>query len=37
MYAEYLGIKLPEEEDLLFIAKEGLAAELPADWTNSQV
>ena len=33
-YAEYLGIKLPEEEDLLFIAREGLLADLPGDWVN---
>ena len=33
-YAEFLGIKLPQEEDLLWIAEEGLCAELPDDWTN---
>ena len=31
-YAEYIGINLPEEEDLLYIAKEGLMANLPPDW-----
>lgn len=31
-YAEFLGIKLPEEEDLLWIAEEGLFAELPTGW-----
>jgi hypothetical protein len=25
-YAEFLGIRLPEEEDLLWIAEEGLCA-----------
>ena len=31
-YAEFLGIRLPEEEDLLWIAEEGLTAELPDGW-----
>jgi centrosomal protein CEP164 len=31
-YAEFIGMQLPEEEDLLWIAKEGLQAELPPDW-----
>ena len=31
-YALYLGMKLPEDNDLLYLAKEGLKAPLPAGW-----
>lgn len=31
-YAEILGIKLPEEEDLLYIAKECLNEPMPEGW-----
>lgn len=31
-YAEFIGIHLPEEEDLLWIAEEGLYADLPDGW-----
>lgn len=31
-YAKWLGIELPEDEDLLYIAKEGLKAPLPDPW-----
>lgn len=31
-YAKWLGMKLPEDEDLLYIAKEGLKAPLPDPW-----
>lgn len=31
-YANYLGMKFPEDEDLLYIAKEGLKAPLPDPW-----
>ena len=33
-YAEFLGIQLPEEEDLMWIAEEGICAELPEDWAT---
>ena len=32
-YAEYLGFVLPEDEELLYLAKEGLKADLPPGWT----
>lgn len=35
-YAEYIGINLEEDEDLLYLAKEGLKAPLPADWKPCQ-
>lgn len=35
-YAEFLGIRLPEEEDLLWIAEEGICAELPEGWTTEE-
>jgi len=35
-YAEYLGISLEEDKDLLYLAKEGLKAPLPADWKPCQ-
>lgn len=31
-YAEYIGFVLPEDEHLLYIAREGLKADLPPDW-----
>eukprot|EP00039_Didymoeca_costata_P008127 m.108414 g.108414 ORF g.108414 m.108414 type:complete len:314 (+) comp13961_c0_seq1:348-1289(+) len=31
-YADILGMKLPEDEDLLWIAREGLKAPLPPSW-----
>lgn len=31
-YAIYLGMKLPEDNDLLYLAREGLKAPLPPDW-----
>lgn len=31
-YAEWLGMKLPEDEELMWIAKEGLRAPLPKEW-----
>ena len=39
-YAEFLGMNIKEDEDLLWIAKEGLKAPLPEYWkpckTNDQ-
>lgn len=39
-YAKFLGAELPDDRDLLYIAKEGLLAPLPAMWkpykTNDQ-
>lgn len=32
-YAAFLHMKLPEDEDLLWIPREGLCAPLPAPWT----
>lgn len=32
-YAAFLHLQLPEDEDLLWIAREGLNAPLPAPWT----
>lgn len=31
-YARYLGMNLPEDRELLWIAREGLKAPLPKDW-----
>lgn len=31
-YAQYIGIELPEEEYLLYLAEEGLKAPLPDPW-----
>ena len=31
-YALFLGLDLPEDEDLLYIAREGLKAPLPKSW-----
>lgn len=31
-YAAFLGMELPEDNDLLYIAKEGLMAPLPESW-----
>lgn len=31
-YAKYLGIDVKNDRDLLYIAKEGLTAPLPAHW-----
>jgi hypothetical protein len=33
-YAVVLGIKLPEEEDLLYLAKECLLQETPSEWKS---
>jgi hypothetical protein len=35
-YAEFLGIKLPQEEDLMWIAEEGICAELPDGWETEE-
>lgn len=31
-YAYFLGMELPEDNDLLYIAREGLMAPLPESW-----
>ena len=31
-YAEYVGLELPEDEDLLYLVREGLKAPLPEPW-----
>ena len=31
-YAEFIGMQLPEDADLLYIAEEGLKAPVPAPW-----
>lgn len=31
-YARFLGMEIDEDEDLFYIAKEGLKAPLPASW-----
>lgn len=31
-YAEYLGMDLREDQDLIYIAREGLKAPLPENW-----
>ena len=31
-YAEWLGMKFPDDDELLWIAKEGLKAPLPKEW-----
>jgi centrosomal protein CEP164 len=31
-YANFLGMELPEDNDLLYIAREGLMAPLPESW-----
>ncbi len=35
-YAEFLGMNLEEDKDLLWIAKEGLKAPLPDGWKACQ-
>ena len=35
-YADYLGINPSEDQDLLYLAKEGLKAPLPEDWKPCQ-
>ena len=35
-YAEWLGMKLPEDEEFLYIAREGLKAPLPEPWKPCQ-
>ncbi|CAG9326172.1 unnamed protein product [Blepharisma stoltei] len=35
-YAKWLGMKLPEDKDFLYIAKEGLKAPLPEPWKACQ-
>jgi centrosomal protein CEP164 len=35
-YVESLGIELPEDSDLLFLAREGLKARLPNEWKPCQ-
>jgi hypothetical protein len=31
-YARYLGMDLPQDNEFLYIAKEGLTAPLPPNW-----
>ncbi|CAI5467834.1 unnamed protein product, partial [Closterium sp. Yama58-4] len=31
-YAQWLGMELPEEEELLWVARQGLKAPLPPNW-----
>uniref|UniRef100_A0A061SLJ8 Viral atype inclusion protein n=1 Tax=Tetraselmis sp. GSL018 TaxID=582737 RepID=A0A061SLJ8_9CHLO len=31
-YAKWLGMKLPQDEELLWIARDGLKAPLPEHW-----
>ena len=35
-YGVFLGIELPGDEDLLYIAREALKAPLPAQWKPCQ-
>ena len=35
-YVESLGIELPEDSDLLYLAREGLKARLPNEWKPCQ-
>ncbi|OMJ69972.1 hypothetical protein SteCoe_32170 [Stentor coeruleus] len=35
-YAESLGLELPEDNDLLYLAREGLKARLPKEWKPCQ-
>lgn len=35
-YAESLGLKIPEDNDLLYLAREGLKARLPKEWKPCQ-
>jgi len=33
-YAEWLGMKLPADQELMWIAREGLRAPLPKEWSE---
>ena len=35
-YAHFLGMELPEDQEFLFLAKEGLKAPLPEPWKPCQ-
>ena len=35
-YAESLGLRIPEDNDLLYLAREGLKARLPKEWKPCQ-
>ena len=35
-YAESLGLNLPEDNDLLYLAREGIKARLPKEWKPCQ-
>ena len=36
-YARFIGIELPDEADLLYIAEEGIVAPLPPEWEAEEM